>query len=80
MARFVKRRPEVEAVRWLGGPVSALPRWAGGAELGEDGGLRVPTIVGEAMCPPGWWLVHWAPGEVLVVPPAVFAATYEPAP
>ncbi|CAH2606242.1 conserved protein of unknown function (plasmid) [Rhodovastum atsumiense] len=91
MARYVKRRPEIEAVQWNGFCFSEpapswltdamkLPAYAfGGVErIGAD--LVVWTLKGPVRAHPGDWLVRWAVGELWVIPPVLFAATYEPAP
>lgn len=92
MARFVKRRPEVEAEQWfpnrkLAAVVMYQPPDAviGGRGYGAQVFPQRPypavlTVVGPVRMSPGDWVVTLGEGEFVVIPHALFMATYERAP
>lgn len=79
--RFRKRAAEIEAVQWFkAGDHPQVKFWTARANtMANRGKPFIETAAGQVNVWPGDWIVTDEHGT-RVVPPDVFAATYEPVP
>jgi hypothetical protein len=87
--RYRKKPVVVEAIQYArGDDGDVLPDWwsvactrgehIGGVSTAKNGQLLVFTLEGVMRADPGDWIVRGIKGELYLVKPDIFAATYEP--